>query len=194
MFNGYSVAELASKLNASGHDKWGWVIYRCTYNSDDDWSTFMEILKGISRDRIGTYLYNSVAEEVGRMQTWTVFEDRNQLDNASKSIVRRMFNKWVHSPEAAAEQPNAKCPPPLMGMSRNLFCMHVDEESLRSVLEDSSYWHVNIIDRKWVPEEDRPDDDDDDDEDEDEDEEILEEVRKANTWPDIEGCTDEDVG
>lgn len=66
--------------------------------------------------------------------------------------------------------------------------MHVDEESLRSVLDDSKDWHINIINRSWIPweeqETDREDYDNDDEEDDDE----------AYLPPEIEGCTEEDVG
>lgn len=67
--------------------------------------------------------------------------------------------------------------------------MHVDEESLRSVLDDTDDWHVNIINRDWAQ-----DDDGSDTEELDDDEEDPGEVQEADIWPEIEGCTEEDVG
>jgi len=43
-----------------------------------------------------------------KQQIWTVVENRERLEDATKSDVRRMFKDWVNSPEAATEQPNAK--------------------------------------------------------------------------------------
>jgi hypothetical protein len=100
-----------------------------------------------------------------------------------------MFNEWVNSPEAAAEQPNAKIPPSKARMSRYPCCMYVDEESLRSVLDNSRDWHVKIINRDWVPEEELSDAEESDD-----DEEVPDGVREADIWPEIEGITEEDVG
>ena len=97
-----------------------------------------------------------------------------------------MFRDWVSSPEAVAEQPNAKVSLSEALMARYLYCMHADEESLRSFLNGSKDWHVNIINRSWVPwDEKEPDAEDYDDDEEDIDEAYLS--------PEIEGCTEEDV-
>lgn len=179
--------DLDSMLKRAGHDKWGWRIYRCTYSSDDDWSEFMKRLRTMTQSMVdsGGATYGAVAKQL----VWTVVEDRERLENATKSDVRRMFKDWVSSSEAAAEQPNAKGPLSRVGMARYLYCMHVDEESLRSVLDDSDDWHVNIVDRDWIPPEEESDAEDSDD-DEDEPDEVLE----VDIWPEIEGCTEEDVG
>lgn len=68
--------------------------------------------------------------------------------------------------------------------------MHVDKASLRSVLDDSRDWHINLIDRNWTPAEDESDDDNEDDEDDEDSDEACEDY----VLPEIEGCTDEDVG
>lgn len=88
---------------------------------------------------------------------WTFVEDREALENATKSDVHRIFNEWVNSPEAAAEQPNERVPPPENRMARYNYCIHVDQISLRSVLDDNSddsnEPHLNLVDRSWIPEE-----------------------------------------
>lgn len=148
--NNNPLSDLDSMLKRAGHETWGWRIYRCTYNSDDDWTEFMKQLKNIFQQMLDDY---GATDDQAKQQIWTVVEDRERLENATKSDVRRMFKDWVNSPEAAAEQPNAKGPLSRVGMARYLYCMHVDEESLRSVLDDSDDWHVNIIERDWVLEE-----------------------------------------
>lgn len=131
--NNNPLSDLDSMLKTAGHETWGWRIYRCTYNSDDDWTEFMKQLKNTFQQMLDDY---GATDDQAKQQIWTVVEDRERLENATKSDVRRMFKDWVNSPEAAAEQPNAKGPLSRVGMARYLYCMHVDEESLRSVLDD----------------------------------------------------------
>jgi hypothetical protein len=184
--NNNPLSDLDSMLKRAGHETWGWRIYRCTYNSDDDWTEFMKQLKNTFQQMLDDY---GATDDQAKQQIWTVVEDRERLENATKSDVRRMFKDWVNSPEAAAEQPNARGPLSRVGMARYLYCMHVDEESLRSVLDDSDDWHVNIIERDWVPEEESSDAEESDD-----DEEVSDGEEEADIWPEIEGCTEEDVG
>lgn len=182
------LAELDSRLKGYRHDSWGWVIYRCTYNSDNDWATFMEKLRAETHSMLNKY---GATDAMANQLVWTVIDDRERLENATKSDVRRMFSEWVSSPEAAAEQPNARRSPSETPMARYNYCIHVDATSLRSVLDDSEDWHLNLVDRSWISETEQPDDEDPED---DFTEEELEEVRLANIWPDVEGCTEEDVG
>lgn len=157
-----------------------------TYSSDDDWSELMMTLKTLTWRSLESYDPTSA---IGERQIWTFVDDRVRLEKASKRDVRRMFNGWVHSPEAAAEQPNAKVPIPEVQLPRYLYCMHVDEASLRSVLDDSQDWHVNIIDRHWIPEEEESSYEDSED-----DEIPGHEAREANICPELQRCTEEDVG
>jgi hypothetical protein len=191
------LAELDAKLKQSGHDFWGWVVYRCTYKSDSEWAEFKDKLEAESRRSLDHF---AATDAMLEQHTPTFVDDRERLENVTKSDVRRIFNEWVHSPEAAAEQPNARSPPPETRMSRYKFCIHVDETSLRSVL-DKSDWHLNLVSRLWVPEaEQEPyegDPDDDFDYEAEEaalTEEEREDNRLAEIWPEIEGCTEEDVG
>lgn len=180
-----TLEKLECILAGAGHDTWGWVVYRCTYRSDHDWSEFINKVKALSRQFLDQ---RGATEAIADKQIWTFIDDRERLENANKAVVRRMFNDWVHSPEAAAEQPNARAPIPEVQLPRYLYCMHVDEASLQSLLDDSRDWHVNIINRHWIPEEEESDYEDS------EDDEIPDEVRAAKILPEIEGCTEEDVG
>jgi hypothetical protein len=49
------LVELDSKLKGYRHDSWGWVIYRCAYNSDNDWATFMEKLRTETHSMLNKY-------------------------------------------------------------------------------------------------------------------------------------------
>ena len=180
---------MESILTRTGHETWGWHIYRGTYNSDNDWSDFMTQLKATSQSALDRH---GATDAQAKKQIWTVVEDRERLENATKSDVRRMFKDWVNSPEAAAEQPNAITPPSVVRLSRYLYCMHVDEESLRSVLDDSDDWHVNIVERDWVLEEEQGEEEENEEGEDPDAEEFDDE--EAEILPEIEGCTEEDVG
>src|SRR2546423_15191719 len=71
-------------LQEDGHRTWGFVIYRCTYESDDDWGQFMERL----RDQIRCTLEIDNGLDMMDSLSITVFEDRSILDGASTSVVR----------------------------------------------------------------------------------------------------------
>lgn len=173
-------------LDRSGHDTWGWVVYRCTYVSDAEWSSFMDRLRAVTDESLE--FYGASEWPLAKQQVWTVVEDPAQLDSASKSGVRTIFNAWVSSAAAAAEQPNARGPHTLTRMARYCYCMHVDETSLRSVLDDSRDWHVSIINKQWIPE-----DEEDLILDEGDDDEASENL-EPEVWPPVDGCTEEDVG
>lgn len=149
-------------------------------------------MNNLKAGALRSFEHYAATEAMVRKQVWTVVDDRERLENATKCDVRRMFNEWVNSPEAAAEQPNAKDTPATSFSPRYAFCIHVDETSLRSVLDDSKDWHLNFINRFWIPEEEESDYEDPDEDDFTEEE--LEEQRLAAIWPEIEGCTEEDVG
>ncbi|KAB5563158.1 hypothetical protein GE09DRAFT_1219731 [Coniochaeta sp. 2T2.1] len=78
----------------SGYHRWGFLIYRCTYENQAAWDIFMHYLKvhaeqcleGCGRlTRLGPYL------------RWTVVEDRKTLDGASIDAVRKHFRHWAET-------------------------------------------------------------------------------------------------
>lgn len=42
--NGIYVEAVEGFLEADKHLVWGWVIYRCTYESDEDWAQLLDLL------------------------------------------------------------------------------------------------------------------------------------------------------
>src|SRR2546423_12758997 len=67
-----SADNIESYLQEDGHRTWGFVIYRCTYESDDDWGWFMERL----RDKIRYILELCNGLDMMNSLSITVFEDR----------------------------------------------------------------------------------------------------------------------
>ena len=65
--------------------KWGFIVYRCTYESDDEWVRFMQYLNtsvrtGLERDGDGD-LFDRI--------DWQVQDDQEQFDRAASSKLRR---------------------------------------------------------------------------------------------------------
>jgi len=156
-------------LQEDGHRTWGFVIYRCTYESDDDWDRFMELL----RDAIRRTLEILNGLDMMDSLSITVFEDRSILDDASTSFVREHFKQWA----ATAPQQEQGTGPALS--QRYRYCIQVDAVALESVIQDAPESHiisdgfVNLIWKDWEPS--RPD--------------PREEVEEP-----IEGCTQHEVG
>ena len=64
--------------------KWGFVIYRCTYESDSDWSRFMDLLN----TRVRLNLEEEGGLDLLDRLDWCVQDNRDVLDDASTGQVR----------------------------------------------------------------------------------------------------------
>lgn len=162
------------------HDKWGFVIYRCTYKDDDGWLRFKEILHGFTRES----MQMSNAPEAADSLDWTFVEDQGTLDGASRSQLRQRFNQWA-AHAIKTEQPRAQAhahPHPTFGVPRYNYFIQVDEEALHSVLtapepDLHGQAFVNFVDSQWEP--------------------MPREVygdEEENVFHAIDGCTQENVG
>ena len=143
--------EIERDLQHDNHRTWGLVIYRCTYESDPDWSEFMARLRHQIHRTLEFYkglnMLNSLAV--------TVFEDPASLDGASKSAVREHFTKWAATvPEAEQGTANAAM------SQRYRYCIHVDAEALDSLVRQAQApphpeargpGFVNLVSRYWEP-------------------------------------------
>lgn len=69
------------------HDgKFGYEVYRCTYESDEQWSLFLETLRLHCYARIDLDEHGS---EIRDFFTLDVHDDKERFDGVSKSEVRR---------------------------------------------------------------------------------------------------------
>ncbi|OBT75711.1 hypothetical protein VF21_05961 [Pseudogymnoascus sp. 05NY08] len=131
------------QLREDGHQTWGFVIYRCTYGSDDDWNKFMELLQHRIRRSLEFYDGLDMMDSL----SLTIIEDRSTFDDASTSSVREHFRQW------AATAPNAEQGEGIgPGQSqRYRYCIQVDDGALESVMEDENDGYVNLIQKDWEP-------------------------------------------
>ncbi|KAI7466088.1 hypothetical protein KC357_g7469 [Hortaea werneckii] len=174
---------LVDRLSKLKQDKWGFLIYRCTYRDNRDW----ELFKAIVHRRTQKDMAYSDVPELADSLEWTFIEDRNSLEDASKDHVRTRHREWAAEAFrieiARAASDTFDCP-------RYRYFIQVDEEALQSVLsapECDMYGggYVDFVDSQWEPM--------GEEEDEDEDEYALC-AEDRETFDSIEGCTEEDVG
>ena len=82
-----------ARLSGDPEMKLGFIVYRCTYASDDDWNRFMEYLDSTVR----ATLVRAELEDVLDRLDWNVQEDTN-LEEASFDDVRRLVRPkfvWI---------------------------------------------------------------------------------------------------
>lgn len=131
--------------------RWGFVIYRCTYGNDDAWASFMRHLNQKTKQLVLTDTYDSPT--LAGSLDWNVQEDQS-LDGASKDEVRRRFKQWVAS-GARVEFPSDLDADktrflPIENPRYN-YCIHVDRASLNSVVKHASQPdQPDLKKRGWV--------------------------------------------
>lgn len=124
-------------------EKWGFVIYRCTYTDDHAWARFMEVLDQ-EREALRTYQWtvedpdDPIPGELIRTLDWSVQEDPVGLEGASKDEVRRRFRRMLADDGLMAEESENGIVTVVSRFEnpRWNFCVHVDQAAMESVLRD----------------------------------------------------------
>lgn len=65
--------------------RWGFIIFRCTYDDDEKWDRFLEFLN----TRVRLNLQDEGGEELFNRIDWSVQEDEASLDGADSDTVRQ---------------------------------------------------------------------------------------------------------
>ena len=179
-----STADMIKRyLQEDGHQIWGFVIYRCTYESDVEWEKFMEHM--VDAVRFALQVHNGL-DLLDNLEM-TVISDRWTLDHASTSVVREQFKRWV---ETAPQQEQGTGRGPARSQ-RYSYCIQVDEIALRSVLTlgNSMDAFVNLVKKEWETDDLVGPDDPLESADPDEEPDYSDEEEEP-----LEGCTLHDVG
>ncbi len=116
---------LAESLEVYTDEKWGWVIYRCTYGDDDAWARFQDLAaQALRRDLRDADLPPIIADRAD----WIFVSDAATLDGASRDALRERFVSWVAEETSRHTLGGDKS-------SRHTYFVQVDEASLRSVVD-----------------------------------------------------------
>jgi hypothetical protein len=125
-------ADAVSTIRTSLHDhklkKWGLLLYRCDYSSDEVWTSFLATVH--AEMQYGLEVLK--APDLLSSLDMTVQEDRATLDGASVDTVRDVFKAWVQGHEAKEELSEAPYPGPFW-YARYTYCIHVDAAALESI-------------------------------------------------------------
>ena len=161
---GNNVSHIRDQLHQLDHTKWGFVIYRCTYDDDAAWERFLQIL----RQRVHKGLARYDGLDLIHSLDLKVHEDKANLSGASKDEVRARFLTWLSSDEAKTkqyqhsrklQQLSSTGVSTMLGLdSRYRYCLHVDAAALESVVNLApkppepdlhGIGYVNLIDAMW---------------------------------------------
>jgi hypothetical protein len=133
-------------------EKWGWVLYRCTYADDAMWAKFRDRVEMDSRD----YIAQSDAPEIAERLEWKWVEDASRLDGASTAALREQFRAWATG--EVARQPGDYEPAVI---PRFRYFIKIDQEvldSLAKCISDETHWpcdrsdtFVKFVDGDWEP-------------------------------------------
>lgn len=123
-------------MQTDGHRTWGYVVYRTTYSSDDNWAEFLRRLRFHMEDTFDTYNGRDILE----FFSLTVFSDSSLFDGADTPTIRAHFRQWAENAFRAEQQPQdgSGGEEVRMGHSpRYHFCVQVDAAALHSVVHDA---------------------------------------------------------
>lgn len=154
---------LKQQLQITGQQKWGFVIYRCTYGDDKSWERFIHIANERFREAMDDY----GTFELMQTLDWAIQVDPAQLDGSSKEMVRQRFRDWATAAAAAPaataraddDQPGGKNSSLSSFARRFNYCVHIDAESLKSVVENAPQppapdlkpvGYLNLIKADWT--------------------------------------------
>ena len=173
-----AASDIRDHLDVVPIDKWGWVIYRCTYADDEAWARFRDYVEAESRKEIA----ESDAPEIADRLEWTWVEDPASLDGISTIALRERFRTWTAN--EVARQLLEKHDPATI--SRFSYFVKIDEEVMQNLtgfLASKGGWcetdFIKFVDANWEP---SPP------------EELEDYDWQPETWEPIDECTEEDVG
>ena len=151
------------QLQDDGHRTWGFVVYRTTYSSDDDWAEFLRRLRFQMDDAFDYFNGRDILEQF----TLTVLQDRSLFDGADTNTIRQHFQQWsltayrTEQQQQVGEEGGSESSTGVIRIGRSpryRFAVQVDAEALRSVvheapappeLDTTNKGWVKLIDKSW---------------------------------------------
>ena len=155
----FNTADIIERqMQQEGHRKWGFVIYRSTYDNEEEWEEFLRRVRFHTEEYLGFYGGRDLLESF----ELTVLSDQLLFNEASTDTIRRHFQQWcVSTWQSEQEPPGEQGTGTILRMgwsARYRFAVQVDKEALHSVLHDAPAppkhdlankgW-VKLIDKTW---------------------------------------------
>lgn len=129
---GYGLPSIIRSMQKTGFRKWGFRIYRCTYDDEAAWSRYVENLENeLAEGLVATGANYMLAP----YHKWTIVEDREALDGAAKADVRARFREWSKARSVGRDGPGADHELVAQAglVARFEACIMVDKECLDSM-------------------------------------------------------------
>lgn len=154
------------QLLDDGHRTWGFVIYRSTYDSEDNWAEFLRRLRFHMEDMFDYYNGLDILEKF----TLTILEDRSLFEGASTKNIREYFQQWSVTAYRTEQQQEGDGEGEGSGSGssgrrvgiglspRYRFAVQVDADELHSIvheapappkLDTTKKGWVKLIDKSW---------------------------------------------
>ncbi|KAG8629323.1 hypothetical protein KVT40_003188 [Elsinoe batatas] len=126
--------ELKDFLHQMKLDKWGWVIYRTTYQNQKAWENAPSLLDILEL---------------------SFHDDPANFDGASREQLRKHFQEW-RATACIQEQPRAKIEPGIDFTTRYEYFLQIDEEALEEITRLGPSWeplekraHIKLVQADW---------------------------------------------
>jgi hypothetical protein len=113
--------------------RWGFVIFRTVYTeeSQSQWESYIEFLKASVEDRLEFFELSTLLKP---HLEWTIIEDCDTLENASKQHVRERFSEWAFQRSVERDGPRVE-----EAFQHDFpmfrYCIYVDQKCLDTVTQ-----------------------------------------------------------
>ena len=122
---------LIEGMQKTGYHRWGFVVYRCTYNDDQAWLRYLKYMIDRIIDSLELRDLRNLLEKYLEIQT---IEDRDRLDNASKTLVRTLFAAQAERDRQTEQGGPGTASQLARRIPRFNFCLYVDQACLDTLL------------------------------------------------------------
>lgn len=118
-------------MQKTGFHHWGFVIYRGAYGDDAKWQRYLDSM----RNQIQLALeYDGRDVLLPQYLEWTVIEDKEKLEGATKAQVRSLHAAWAAAIDLTRYAPPVDDVPrlyrPVERFPRFKYCIYVDQDCL----------------------------------------------------------------
>ena len=127
----HKLSRIIQGMQQTGHHKWGFVVYRCTYSDDEAWLRYIQYIKDQTIATLDFYGQQFLLEKYLDIP---VVEDPQQLDGASKPHVRALFAERAERDRQTENGGPGSATFFGKMMPRFNYCVYVDKACLDTLL------------------------------------------------------------
>ncbi|SPO02952.1 uncharacterized protein DNG_05631 [Cephalotrichum gorgonifer] len=118
-------------MQQTGFQKWGFTIYRCTYSDVDAWLRYIQYVR---EEFINTLIIYGQQFLLEKYLDIEVIEDRDQLDGASKPLIRSIFAEKAERDRQTEHGGPGTATLIARMIPRFNYCLYVDQACLDTLL------------------------------------------------------------